>query len=58
MPDLLQLAVDHHSVGVLLHAHLLCEGLLLSLPGDEEGNRFFYVIEGQFLELAWQFRRF
>lgn len=52
MPDLLQLAVDHHGIGIVLHSDLLGKGVLLTLPRDQEGDGFLDVIKGKFFELG------
>lgn len=57
MPYLLELVVDHHSVWVVGHTQLLCEVILFSLLGHQEGYGFLDVFESQSLEfrvgVAW-----
>lgn len=52
MVDLLQFIVDHHSIGIIGYSQLLGEGVLLSLVGDKERNRFFDMIQGKLLYFA------
>lgn len=51
-PDLLELAVDHHSIRVAGHSSLLGEGILLSLLGHQESNRLFDVLQSQLFNVA------
>ena len=52
MPDLFELAVDHHCIWVICHSCLFGKCILLALPGDEESNGLFDVVKGQFFQFG------
>ena len=51
-PNLLEFVVNHHSVWIVCHTELLCEVVLFSLLGDEEGDWLLDVLQGESLDLG------
>lgn len=51
VPDLLEFAVEHDGIGVIIYSHLLGEGILLAPLRNQEGNGLLDVLQGQFFKL-------